>query len=58
LDDTPVGEVTSGNFSPTLGAGIALAFVPVELSEVGTGLQIDVRGKRLDVKVVKPPFKV
>lgn len=58
LDDTPVGEVTSGNFSPTLGAGIALAFVPGELSEVGTGLQIDVRGKRLDVKVVKPPFKV
>lgn len=57
LDDTPVGEVTSGNFSPTLGAGIALAFVPPELSEVGTSLQIDVRGKRLDVKVVKPPFK-
>lgn len=58
LDHTPVGEVTSGNFSPTLGAGIALAFVPGELSEVGTSLQIDVRGKRLDVKVVKPPFKV
>lgn len=52
-----VGEVTSGNFSPTLGTGIALAFVPPELSEVGTGLELDVRGKRLAVQVVKPPFK-
>jgi aminomethyltransferase len=57
LEDTPVGEVTSGNFSPTLGAGIALAFVPPEHSEIGTRLQIDVRGKRLDVQVVKLPFK-
>lgn len=57
FEDRPVGEVTSGNFSPTLGAGIALAFVPAELSEVGTRLEIDVRGKRLPVQVVKPPFK-
>ncbi len=57
FEDRPVGQVTSGNFSPTLGAGIALAFVPLELSEVGTRLEIDVRGKRLPVQVVKPPFK-
>lgn len=57
LGDTPVGEVTSGNFSPTLGAGIALAFVSAELSELGTRLEIDIRGKRLPVQVVKPPFK-
>jgi aminomethyltransferase len=57
LGDKPVGEVTSGNFSPTLGAGIALAFVSAELSELGTQLEIDIRGKRLPVQVVKPPFK-
>ena len=57
FEDRPVGEVTSGNFSPTLGAGIALAFVPPEQSEPGTRLEIDIRGKRLPVQVVKPPFK-
>ncbi|HEX2052975.1 MAG TPA: glycine cleavage system aminomethyltransferase GcvT [Actinomycetota bacterium] len=57
FEDRPVGKVTSGNYSPTLGAGIALAFVPPELSEVGTRLEIDVRGRRLEVQVVKLPFK-
>ena len=52
----PVGEVTSGNFSPTLGAPIALAFVATEHSEPGTSLVIDVRGKQLPVTVVTPPF--
>lgn len=55
-EGSPVGEVTSGNFSPTVGAPIALAFVPPELSELGTELSIDVRGKQLPVTVVKPPF--
>lgn len=53
---SPVGEVTSGNFSPTVGAPIALAFVSPELAAVGTALEIDVRGKQLPVTVVKPPF--
>lgn len=57
FEDRPVGTVTSGNYSPTLGAGIALAFVSPELSDVGTPLEIDVRGRRLPVQVVKPPFK-
>lgn len=51
-----VGEVTSGNFSPVLGRGIALAYVPTEISENGTMLAVDVRGKTLDVQVTKPPF--
>lgn len=57
LGDEPVGEVTSGNFSPTLGTGIALALVWPEHAAPGTALQIDVRGKRLSAEVVKPPFK-
>lgn len=57
LGDEPVGEVTSGNYSPTLGTGIALALVSVDHSAPGTSLHIDVRGKKLPVEVVKPPLK-
>jgi aminomethyltransferase len=51
-----VGEVTSGNFSPTLGRGIALGFVPAAAAEPGTMLEVDVRGRRLPVTVTRPPF--
>jgi aminomethyltransferase len=52
---TVVGEVTSGNFSPVLGHGIALAFVPPAL-ELGTAVEVDVRGRRLAARVVRTPF--
>jgi len=47
------GEITSGTFSPTLERSIAFARVPA-----GTGqqVQVDIRGKLLNAKVVKPPF--
>jgi aminomethyltransferase len=51
----PVGVVTSGNFSPELGHGIALAFVTPDV-EIGDQLAIDVRGTELPARVVKPPF--
>jgi aminomethyltransferase len=47
--------VTSGNFSPVLGHGIALAFVPPAF-EPGTAVEVDVRGKRLAGRVVRTPF--
>lgn len=47
------GEITSGTFSPTLGYSIALARVPVS---TGATAKVDMRGKLVDVKVVKPPF--
>jgi aminomethyltransferase len=50
-----VGVVTSGNFSPMLGNGIALAFVPPDVAP-GAALQIDVRGQLLDAEVVPLPF--
>ncbi len=49
------GETTSGTFSPTLGRSIALARVPVGVA-VGTTVDVEVRGKRLPARVVKPPF--
>src|SRR5207249_8184046 len=52
----PVGEVTSGTFSPTLRIGIALAYVAPGSTEPGTGLEIDVRGRRGSAEVVRPPF--
>ena len=50
-----VGVVTSGNFSPALGHGIALAFVTPELA-VGDTVEIDVRGSRLAGRIVPLPF--
>ncbi len=53
---TPVGEVTSGGCSPSLGAGIALALVPAALARVGTELAVEIRGKAEPALVVKRPF--
>lgn len=51
-----VGEVTSGNFSPVLRKGIALAYIATEYSAPGTMLEVDVRGRSLPVEVMQPPF--
>ena len=49
------GEITSGSYSPTLEASIALARIPVGVA-IGDTVQAEVRGKRLDCRVVKIPF--
>ena len=49
------GEITSGTFSPTLGASIALARLPAGVAP-GDAVQVEVRGKALAARVVKPPF--
>lgn len=53
---TPIGEITSGALSPTLGHPIAMAFVPPALAEPGTALFIDVRGTRIPATVTTLPF--
>jgi aminomethyltransferase len=50
-----VGEVTSGNFSPVLGHGIALAFLQPEIP-VGHEVEIELRGRTLPATVVALPF--
>jgi aminomethyltransferase len=55
VDDRPVGVITSGNFSPVLGHGIALAFMPPATS-IGTEVVVDVRGTGLPGRVVATPF--
>jgi len=47
------GELTSGTYSPTLERSIGLARVP---SGTGERVKVDIRGKWLDARVVKPPF--
>jgi aminomethyltransferase len=49
------GEITSGSFSPTLNASIALARVPVSVQE-GDTVEVEIRDKRLRAAVVKYPF--
>jgi aminomethyltransferase len=48
-----IGEITSGGFSPSLQRSIALARVA---PDIGDGCEVEIRGKRLAVRRVKPPF--
>ena len=49
------GEITSGTFSPTMKKSIALARLPAAVAD-GDGVRVDVRGRLLGARVVKPPF--
>jgi aminomethyltransferase len=49
------GEITSGGFAPTLGTSIALARLPAGTAP-GATVQVEVRDRKLDALVVKPPF--
>jgi aminomethyltransferase len=52
-----IGVVTSGTFSPTKRVGIALALLDSDAGwSVGDQVELDLRGRRIDVVIVKPPF--
>jgi aminomethyltransferase len=62
LFDTPeggaqIGHVTSGGFGPSLGAPIAMGYVPKTAAAAGTKLWAELRGKRLPVTVCELPFR-
>ena len=52
----PVTEATSGGHSPTLGKGIALAYLPLDLTSPGTALALEIRGREAVGRVVPLPF--
>ena len=54
-DGSPVGEVTSGTFSPTRRVGIGLALLDPAVAE-GDEVSVDVRGRSSTMRVVQPPF--
>ncbi|MDM7951726.1 MAG: glycine cleavage system aminomethyltransferase GcvT [Cyanobium sp. CZS 25K] len=55
-DGVPVGEVTSGTWSPTLGEAVALAYVPAAAAKPGTELAVEIRGRAEPALVVRRPF--
>jgi aminomethyltransferase len=55
-DGTAAGIVTSGGFSPTLSAPIAMGYVRKDLSTDNSALHLMVRGKPLPARVVPMPF--
>jgi aminomethyltransferase len=54
--DTPVGEITSGAFGPSIEKPMSMGYVPADLAAEGTTLWGEVRGKRLAVTVAPLPF--
>jgi aminomethyltransferase len=56
IGEEVAGVVTSGNYSPVLGRGIALGFLPPETA-MGAEVSIALRGGRVPAVVVKPPFQ-
>ncbi|MBN8813812.1 MAG: glycine cleavage system aminomethyltransferase GcvT [Sphingomonas sp.] len=55
-EGSEVGKVTSGGFAPTLGAPIAMAYVPAAMAEIGTRIQLSQRGKVHEATVTAMPF--
>ena len=55
-DGAAVGHVTSGTMSPTLGDPIALAYLPVDLTDPGTRVGVTVRGESKRAKTTSTPF--
>jgi glycine cleavage system T protein (aminomethyltransferase) len=52
----PIGVVTSGSPSPTLGKNIALAYVPPSMASLGTNIYVEVRSQKCKAQVVATPF--
>ena len=52
----PIGTVTSGTMSPTLGKAIAMAYVPPDDAAPGTMLAVEIRGAPVAAEVVPLPF--
>lgn len=51
-----LGYITTGSYVPTLDKNLAMAYVPVDFSQLGTKVTVDVRGKKVLAQVAKMPF--
>jgi aminomethyltransferase len=54
--DQAVGTVTSGSFGPSVGAAVVMGYVNFNCSEVGTSVELEVRGKKYPAKICLLPF--
>ena len=55
-DDTPIGKITSGGFGPTIGAPVAMGYLPTEQAIEGATVYGELRGKRLPMTITSLPF--
>jgi len=55
-DGRPIGRVTSGTKSPSLGKSIALGYVASEEAHTGNVVEVAIRGRRVPTKLVSLPF--
>jgi aminomethyltransferase len=55
-DGDEVGVCTSGSPAPTVGKSIGLGYLPTSMTEPGTGLLVDCRGRNVEAVVAKTPF--
>lgn len=56
MDGKKIGWVSSGTHCPFIGKGVAMGYIPVEEIEIGKHLNADVRGRMVEVEIVKLPF--
>lgn len=56
VNDTPVGEVTSGTLSPSLNYGIGMAYIDAAHAKIGTKIDIEIRGQKFPAVIEKKPL--
>ncbi len=54
--ENEIGYITTGNYCPTLDKYLAMAYVPVDYSQLGTKIAVEIRTKKVMSEVVKMPF--
>jgi aminomethyltransferase len=55
-ENQKIGIVTSGTMSPSLNKGIGMGYVDISFSDLNQILTIDIRGRKKEAKIIKPPF--
>ena len=58
LDGREIGMTTSGTHCPFLGKAVAMAMLDAKHAEVGTKLEVEVRGRRVAVEIIPLPFEM
>lgn len=56
IGENQIGKTTSGTHCPFLNGAYAMAIVDLAHSEIGTAVQVDVRGRKIDAEIVPLPF--
>jgi aminomethyltransferase len=56
VGDKEVGFTTSGTHCPYLGYAIGMAILDIDYTEVGTAVEVEVRGRKVPCEVVPLPF--